>query len=417
MIDLAARLGVSCRIAEPPDEPLEDRAARAKTSLEAEARDFRYSALLETAAREGCERILTAHTRDDQSETLLLRILSGSGTAGLRGIPEDRPPFLRPFLSLPKEDLLRYLREQDQPWIEDSTNAGMDYLRNRVRHGLIPTVKSLFPGYTRALSVLSEKSRLDEDYLSGRAQVELPACRSEGQSSFDARSFRAAHPALRIRALTTEASRLVGSGRRVPYALIRTAALADPSVSDHSEPRILARGMGLQVSEAEGRILVTTESSLDGSGRKAGLESEYPEDVTFVSGYAFLFERPGVLRIDTGGSCTVYFRPGATGPAEGTFDFPLTIRSRFPGDCVAIRGGRKYVDDILTEWKMPRGWRAFVPVLEDRRGIVGVLGSPAGFRDRFRQGPNLISASIPRLTVELEGIGPFRSIERSAKAP
>lgn len=419
---LASRLGIPCRIVDAPDEALEARAARLKTSLEAEARDFRYKALREAADRTGCERILTAHTRDDQAETLLARIFSGSGAGGLRGIPEDRPPFLRPFLSLPKAALIRYLQDRDQDWREDSTNAGEDYLRNRIRRRLIPAVEGVFPGFRKALAALAEKSRLDEDLLSALSRSELPASRSEGQSSFDARAFYTAHPALRLRALTAEASRLAGPGRRVPYALVRAAALADPGPPGSAAPRILAQGMGLRFSEEDGRILVSPEP-LEPEPRAGGPRSRVgrtvtgTRDVTIPRGYSFQFERPGTLRIDTGGSCTVYFRPGSSGPAEGTFEFPLTIRSRLPGDRLEIRGGRKPVDEILAEWKLPRGWRDYVPILEDRRGILGILGSPAGARDRYRPGPVFLGASVPRLAVEIEGIGPFRSIERSAEAP
>lgn len=398
---LTARLGIPCRITEAPEDPLEARAARLKTSLEAEARDFRYAALRAEADRAGCQRILTAHTRDDQAETLLARIFSGSGAGGLRGIPEDRPPFLRPFLSLPKAALIRYLEDRGQDWREDSTNAGDDYQRNRIRRRLIPGVEKVFPGFRKALAALAEKSRLDEDLLSALSRSELPASRSEGQSSFDARAFHAAHPALRLRALTAEASRLAGPGRRVPYALLRAAAFADPGPPGSTAPRILAQGTGLRFAEEDGRILVTPVSG----------------GVTIPGGYSFQFERPGTLRIDTGGSCTVYFRPGSAGPAEGTFEFPLVVRSRLPGDRIAIRDGRKPLDELLAEWKVPREWREYVPVLEDRSGIVGILGSRAGARDRYRPGPASLDASVPRLAVEIEGIGPFRSIERSAEAP
>ncbi len=403
---LTARLGIPCRIVEPPVEPLSSRAGRLKSSLEAEARDFRYSALLEAAAEAGCERILTAHTRDDQAETLLARVLSGSGTAGLRGIPEDRPPFLRPFLTLPKAALVRYLRDRGQDWVEDSTNAGEDYLRNRVRRRLIPAAEEVFPGFRKALSALSEKSRMDEDYLSLQYRKELPALRSEGWSSFDARAFRAAHPALRIRALTEEAARFAGRGRRVPYAMVRTAALGDPGTSGSGVIRILARSMGLRIYEADGRICVAPDPGSDGAPGAPALRSAEPRAVTFASGYSFLFERPDTLRIDTATACTVYFRAGSAGPAKGTFEFPLAVRSRLPGDWIGIRGGRKPVDEILAEWKVPPPWRERIPVLEDPRGILGILGSAAGFRDRFRPGPDAVDPSVPRLVVEIEGIAP-----------
>lgn len=412
--DLASRLGIPCHVEEAPVYPLESRAARRGTSLEAEAREFRYRALRKAAGRSGCERILTAHTRDDQAETLLARILSGSGAAGLRGIPEDRPPYLRPFLSLSKASLIRYLRDRGQEWREDSTNAGEDYLRNRIRLRLIPAVEREFPGFRKALSKLAEKSGFDEDCLSARTEAELPVSRKEGRSSLDARTFWAAPPALRIRALTAEAARYAEAGRRVPYALVRAAAV--PGVRPACGG-ILSRGMGIRIRQEGDRIVVSAEAAgrLPGLGDPAG-EGD-PGPVTFPAGYSFHFERPGTLRIDTDASCTIYFRRGSTGPGEGTFEFPLTIRSRLPGDRLAIPGGRKPLDEVLADLKVPREWRDFLPVLEDRNGIMGVLGFPAGVRDRYRAGPGVPDPNGLRLAVEIEGIGPFRSIERSAIAP
>ncbi len=413
--DLTVRLGIPCYMEEAPRNSLEARAARRGTSLEAEARDFRYAALRAAAGRAGCARILTAHTRDDQAETLLARILSGSGAAGLRGIPEDRPPYLRPFLSLSKAALIRYLRERGQDWREDSTNDGEDYLRNRIRRRLIPAVEREFPGFRRALAKLAEKSGFDEDFLSARTEAELPASRGEGRSSFDARAFWAAPAALRIRALTTEAARYAEAGRRVPYALVRAAAASGPRPPGGSG--VLARGMGIRILQEGDRIFVSSEPSEGPLGPVDPAGEGESGPVTFPVGYSFLFERPGTLRIDTGASCTIYFRRGSTGPEEGTFEFPLAIRTRLPGDRLAIRGGRKPLDEVLAELKVPREWRDFLPVLEDRNGIVGILGFPAGVRDRYRVGPGVSESPVPRLAVEIEGIGPFRSIERSAVAP
>ncbi len=406
--DLCARLGIPCEASPAPSEALVERSARLGTSLEAEARGYRYAVLEAAARRFGCERVLTAHTRDDQAETLLIRILSGSGTAGLRGIPVDRPPFLRPFLTLPKRMLIRYLRERGEVWSEDSTNAGEDYLRNRIRRRLIPSVERVLPGFRKALAALAEKSRLDEDLLSAMTERELPALREQGQSSFSAAEFRAAHPALRIRALTHEAGRLAAAGRRVPYALVRSAAVSYAGSIGASGPRILAQGMGLRFLEDGDRVRVVSLVSRQTEDRSSGDFRESGRNVTFAAGYSFLFERPGTLRIDTGGSCTVYFREGAAGPAEGTFEFPLTIRSRLPGDQLAIRGGRKPLDEVLADLSILRERRDLVPVLVDRLGIVGVLGSAAGSRNRFRPGPDPLDPSRLRLDVEITGIGPFR---------
>ena len=406
--NLTSRLGVHSMMVEPPEEPLETRAARLGLSVEAEARAFRYVALTSAARSFGCERILTAHTRDDQAETLLQRILSGSGAAGLRGIPEDRPPFLRPFLSLPKRELLRYLRERGVAWTEDSTNEGETYLRNRIRLQVIPVLEQVFPGFRKGLSSLAEKSRFDEELLTALAARELPVSIEANGISFDAACFRAAHPALRIRALLAGTGALAGNGRRVPYALVRSVALSIRKPAAGSVPRLLAEGMGLRFLEDAGRIhVVAAGPATDAApGSRNGAGPIRP--VTFAAGYSFLFERPGTLRIDSGASCTVYFREDGNGPAAGTFDFPLTVRSRRPGDRLAVQGGEKRLDEILAALSIARELRDFVPILEDGRGVVGILGSAAGSRDRYRQGPDSLDPSLPRLCVEIAGIGPFR---------
>jgi tRNA(Ile)-lysidine synthetase-like protein len=406
---LTERLGIPLDIAEAPvDETLVARAHRLGTSVEAEARDFRYEALCKAAGRFGCSRILTAHTADDQAETLLFRVLSGAGTAGLRGIPEDRPPFLRPFLALQKAELLRYLEGLGQDWRMDSTNATDEYARNRIRLDLIPGIEKAFPGFRSALFALAQKSSLDEELLSRLTQDALPVSQGSRESSFPADAFFAAHPALRLRALISEAGRLMGEGVRVPYALVCAAAIADPPRNDEPAPllRILAEGAGLR--------FVLDGSSVKVVSLVAGEKAN--SDVTWGSGFAFLFEDLGTARIDSGGLCKIYLRLNGRGPALGTFTYPLVVRSRRPGDRIVIRQGYKPVDELLAELDIDPERRDFTPVLEDNRGIVAVMGSARGGRDRYRHYPGSLDPSLPRLVVELTGFGPFSGKERSAEA-
>lgn len=110
---------------------------------EAALREERYAFLLAAAHRRGARYVLTAHTADDQAETILHRVMRGTGVRGLAGIPPARrlselTTLVRPLLGIRRATIRDYLRELEQPWREDASNADPRYLRNRIRHELIP---------------------------------------------------------------------------------------------------------------------------------------------------------------------------------------------------------------------------------------------------------------------------------------
>ncbi len=121
-------------------------AAREGASIEEAARTLRYAFLKETAAREGCAVILTAHHADDNAETMLLNLARGTGLRGLCGIPPERDGVLRPFLELPRAELAAYAAAHGLPHVEDETNADPDAAaRNLLRLRVMPLLKELNP--------------------------------------------------------------------------------------------------------------------------------------------------------------------------------------------------------------------------------------------------------------------------------
>ena len=105
-------------------------------------------ALAVRAAREaGADRIATAHTADDNAETLLLHLARGTGLRGLGGIPPARGALIRPLLSTSRQEVEDYLAYYALPHMEDSSNASDDFARNRIRHQVIPVLEDLFPGF------------------------------------------------------------------------------------------------------------------------------------------------------------------------------------------------------------------------------------------------------------------------------
>lgn len=148
-------------------------AGQKRISLEHAARDLRYKALREIAVRHKASLIAVAHTADDQAEEILIRLLRGSGMKGLSGMRNRSGDIIRPLLSLDKETLLHYLDDNKISFCIDSSNTDMRFVRNRVRHSLIPFLeKSFEPGIRRALCKTANSLAEDEkllDYLTEKS--------------------------------------------------------------------------------------------------------------------------------------------------------------------------------------------------------------------------------------------------------
>ena len=145
-----------------------------KLSLEDAARRLRYRALFECAKATGADYILTAHQKNDQAETFLLRLLRGSGTRGLGSIRFQREKVLRPLLSLSATELRQYCNERKIAWREDATNEDLHYARNRIRKVLLPLLENSFsPSVTDILSRTAEHLQIDGAYLEELADAEL----------------------------------------------------------------------------------------------------------------------------------------------------------------------------------------------------------------------------------------------------
>jgi tRNA(Ile)-lysidine synthase len=120
------------------------RAAREKGGIEQAARRERFAFLRRVAAEEGAAAIAVAHTRDDQAETLLLRLLRGAGATGLAGMRPRAGDVVRPLLAVSRQEVLDYLRERGLEWREDPSNRDPAHRRNRVRHELLPYLEARF---------------------------------------------------------------------------------------------------------------------------------------------------------------------------------------------------------------------------------------------------------------------------------
>jgi tRNA(Ile)-lysidine synthase len=183
--ELCARLAVPLHVAHAsvPERIAQARAAGAPETIEEAARNLRYEVFRGLIVDGRADRILTAHTLDDQAETVLMKLLRGAWTEGLSGIHPlvevqgaegreagaARRGVVRPLLRVRRVELEEYLRSSNQPWRTDSSNADEAFTRNRLRHTLLPILREYNPAVDQALANVAELAREDE----ARWQAEL----------------------------------------------------------------------------------------------------------------------------------------------------------------------------------------------------------------------------------------------------
>lgn len=167
VVELGHRLGLPCEVSRVAPERL----AAARDGLEAAARAVRYEFLRQTAERLGARYVVTAHTADDQVETILHRLLRGTGIAGLSGMQRARPlgpacTLIRPLLNFRRADLVAYLDDLGQAYRLDASNADCQFTRNRIRHELLPKLAADFnPGVVDALLRLGSMAREAQEVI------------------------------------------------------------------------------------------------------------------------------------------------------------------------------------------------------------------------------------------------------------
>ena len=240
-----------------------------RETIEEAARNLRY-AVFEGLLKEGKARhILTAHTLDDQAETVLMKLLRGAWLEGLAGIAPEvtlaHGKILRPLLHIRRDDLRDFLAAQKQSWREDSSNSDESFTRNRLRHTLLPALRVENPSIDRTLANLAELAREEESRWTaelarivpqillpgtpvrggGRANRTMPG---EGTLAVDLDRVRALDPALRRRVVRAAARQL---GARLSFdETARILTLAGLSPSGVPDPTIPAKpGATLKLSQ------------------------------------------------------------------------------------------------------------------------------------------------------------------------
>ena len=352
--DLGARLGVLVDVATV--------AVDRRGSLEAAARAARYAALDVCAARVGAERIAVGHTADDQAETVLMRLLQGAGVRGLAGIPPVRGRIIRPLIEMRRSALETELRRAGLAWVDDRTNRDLKFLRNRIRHELLPLLADSYnpevaASLVRVAAVARETvSALD---LAAGAELDRLAVWSDRAATLKLDALRALPRPVAAEVLRQGAARL---GSRAPLrawahrGLKRVLAVPAPR-----RPFRLG-GVTVEISGALARLATASPEPLIERTVAVPGRTELPEigqalEARLVGADAYAIPRE---------TSRVAFDADELGA-------PLVVRARRRGErFVAFGGSERRLKSLLIEAKVPRWDRARVPVIEAGGTIVWI---------------------------------------------
>jgi tRNA(Ile)-lysidine synthase len=360
-------------------------------SLQMWARDERYRALESARRAAGAAWIVTAHTQNDQAETVLLNLLRGSGPTGLAGIPQVRNRVVRPLLAVSRDEVEAYAASRRVRFRRDPSNRSDAYLRNRVRGSLIPLLQRDYnPRLIESLAALAGLLREDETALSRQAATlaDRLVVEAEGLLRIRAAPLRASAPALRRRVLQ-DAFRRMAAGRP---GLTRRHLAALEALLGRGGRCALPAGLAARVA---GGWLVLRPAPPRG-GRA---ESE-------PAGTRAVPVRPGAWAAWPPGRCRVRVRPVAEPgrvPARGSraavlsrqvLAAPLSLRAWRPGDRFGPLGmvGRKKLQDFFVDAKVPRDERARVALLLSGERIAWVVGHRVAEEFRWEgRGPGCLA--------------------------
>ena len=376
VLKFSKQLGIPCRAIYVPSGKIALHAKSSGQGVEAAARFFRYRILHKERRRINADFILTAHTRDDVLENILMRVLRGSGPAGLAPMPGARGYLIRPLLNVSRIDVLDYIDRKGLSYRTDATNADIAFLRNKVRLRLIPLLDELFPSWRAALLALAETQSLTADFLSEEAAGRLV------WESYDDEEHE---PCLRIREedfmkapliLREEA---IFQGLEIISGLKSRAGLGSTQTQNPSPRRAAIRRAAIKGDAVDlGPLRLIRQPGFVTMKRGKTFSGE--------RGFSLLIKEPGLYTLNRrvwGGpkNHNLNIRVGNSGEGEiygghssGCFfpvSLPLVLRSPREGDRILIGGHRRSFSGIMNNGASSES--ALVIVAQDADGISAFI--------------------------------------------
>jgi tRNA(Ile)-lysidine synthase len=372
--DLASNLGLPLAVEQADVAAY---ARRERRSIEDAAHELRYEFFTRARVHLGADCVALGHTRDDQAETFLLRLLRGAGARGLAGMHPRRDRFIRPLLECRRADLRGYLASLGVGFIHDASNEDVAIPRNRVRAELLPLLEGRFnPRIVDVLADEAEIAREEWHWLqTAAAALTLAACRRDGAT-------------LRLDA---------GMIERAPLAIARLALQQAMAEVSGGKPVSLHHvTAALEIFRSGARSIDAPGHRLERQGSDVVLRGRPNRDAArpVVMPFSYVLPVPGEVEVPEANCSVSASTAGAAGELTHrigadrltqlvTVDRcpgPFAVRNRRAGDWFRPPGlaGRKKLQDFFVDRKVPRERREAVPLVVDARDrIVWVAGHSA----------------------------------------
>jgi tRNA(Ile)-lysidine synthase len=350
-------------------------AALQQCSLEEACRKERFKFLQDVTRSVGADKIATGHHADDQAETVLMRLLRGSGTTGLAGIRPIAGTRIRPLLTVDRNQIEAYAHTRNLKWRVDASNIDLGIHRNRIRHQLIPILKSDYGSRVpEAIARAGEILQADDDLLESialDASKTVICARSSRKIALDGSAFFGYHVSVQRRVIRAVLTQLGFSPRRVEFRLINRllAGLASQQSKIQVASELIASYTGRLI------ILGTSASGFEheihaGQNRVTSIDANL--DVEEIAHTAFPASFADVSPFEIWFDCEAV-------PEN------LVLRTIRTGDRMRPfgSGGSAKVSDILINRKVPRLIRDEVPVLANQDQVFWIVGIRASETSRI----------------------------------
>lgn len=358
-----------------------------KLSLEDAARQVRYLYLNEAAKRQGCTKIAVGHHADDTAELVLMNLLRGSGPLGMAGITPRQGCLIRPLIDIHRDQIMAYLTAGKLVHHHDESNDDRTFLRNRIRHELIPQLESgynprLRQALQRTARILRDEEAWIDQHLSVGYEALQPKTHADGVK-IESLAFQSAPAALQRRFLRRGLAMVSSDLKRINFGHIEQIRQL---AQEGGFPKWLDLPRGLRIKKDVEGITIKKASENQRRIRRQGGE---PASTDYA--YPIHCPREAVARIDipeinarlslvraANPKGTI---PKSVHPDKAFFDldslqFPLALRPIQPGDRLAPLGmrGHQKVSDLLINRKIPPHMRHRIPVLISGGEIIWVAG-------------------------------------------
>ena len=354
-------------------------------SLEEAARRIRYAFFNKTMANAGYNKLALGHQSDDNAEQMLMALLRGTGPRGLSGIaPVRGKHIIRPLINAHRSQIETFIAEEGIACVLDASNDDLRFMRNRIRHRLLPLLSSEYnPRIETHLNQLADVMRTEETWIDKLVAAEYEQAllnRDKGTLTLSASAINQAHPALARRLVRKAIEELAGTLRRITFSHVQAVL---HMLTDGCDEKGLHLPGGIRARRTGDRVMLVIANGRYRGGVDPALEEKAVSTTVISSPFPStveIKEMAAGLRFST---CRPNQLPqwADVGRNQAYFDLarlslPLTVRPSIPGDRFTPlgAGGSQKLKKFFIDHRIHRKDRARAPVLTDKQRIIWLVG-------------------------------------------